>query len=143
MNRFPNGWDINPSAWDERIPFLAVALTALCLPTSAGVPSFISHGPDRFLQIALGLVVITGFFGGECRWSKYPWFIFAFGILSGPILFASSLWMILQMAGSGDWEWIGVIRAGLALFVIGPAMDEFLASLQHLRRRVLNGEGIL
>ena len=132
----------SPSAWEKRLPYLVVALVALCLPTSAGTPSFISHGPDRYLQIALGLVVLTGFLGGTSRWSKYPWFILAFGILVGPIVFATALWMTLQMAKSGDWEWIGVVRAACALVIILPALEEFLASVDVLRSRLINGEGI-
>ena len=133
----------SPSAWEKRVPYLLVALVALCLPTSSGTPSFISHGPDRYLQIALGLVVLTGCMGGTDRWSKLPWFILAFGILVGPIIFATALWMTLQMAKSGEWEWIGVVRATCALLITLPALGEFLASVDVLRSRFLNGEGIL
>lgn len=129
----------NPSAWPARLPCLALAAVALCLPTSSGTPSFISHGPDRYLQIALGLVFIIGFFGGSDRWCKHPWFIMILGILNGPILFATALWMIVQMSSNGDWEWIGVVRAGIAILIIFPAIDEFAASLQLLRRRYPSG----
>jgi hypothetical protein len=43
------------------------------------------------------------------------------------------------MAAENDWQTKPVLKIAAALIVIGPAMDEVLASLQHVRTSWLQG----
>ncbi len=129
--RFPPGWDVNPSAWDERIPYLGAALIAVLLPAD--------RQNELWLQSSLAAVLVTGIFGGERRWIKHPLFVVFFGLLAGPCLFVIACGTLIAMAIQDSWSWIALVRIIFSLLLIGPAMDEVLASLQYLRRRILLG----
>lgn len=129
--RFPPGWDVNPSHWNERLPVLGVALLALCLPGSGSVDDF-------RLSVVLAASLLLNLFGGERRWIEYPFCVLAFGFITGPLLFLTGALSLIHMATFLTWDKFSVLRAVLALLMIGPAMDEVLATLQYVCRSLFS-----
>ena len=91
--------------------------------------------PDAFLG-ALGYLAdaASGLIGGRARWRSMPWVVLAFGVLVGPLGAVSVLLVILQPVLFHAWCFPCLCSAAVSVAMIGPAMDEVLASLQHLRR---------
>src|SRR5690606_14481360 len=90
---------------------------------------------DAFLG-ALGYLAdaVTGAIGGKSRWRTMPWIVILFGIFVGPLGAVSVLLVILQPTFVGAWCTLCMATAVISVLMIGPAMDEFLASLQHVMR---------
>ena len=156
----PPGWDYNPSEWNRRLPiiFLAglgfaisayLALYQIGLFDAVFEPFFgdgshevldseISHAfpiPDAALGASVYLVdVVTGSLGGTARWKRAPWLVLAFGLAIGPLGAVSVLLVILQPVALGAWCTLCLASAAVSIAMIGPAMDEVLAALQHIRR---------
>ncbi|HEX5385690.1 MAG TPA: vitamin K epoxide reductase family protein [Gemmatimonadales bacterium] len=156
----PPGWSYNPSSWSERLPLIAVAVVGFCIAGylalyQLGVfddvwePFFgrgsvrILHSPvSRLLPIpdaglgALGYVVdaVTGAVGGTGRWRTKPWIVIVFGIAVGPLGAVSIMLVIFQPVLFGAWCTLCLASAVISVLMIGPAMDELLASLQYLKR---------
>ena len=63
-----------------------------------------------------------------------PWMVVLFGLAVGPLGIVSVLLVISQPIVIEAWCTLCLVSAGLSLIMIGPAMDEVLASLQHLKR---------
>lgn len=156
----PPGWDYNPSSWSQRIPLIIVALIGFLIALYLGLyqveifptvwepffgdgsekvlNSFISEAfpvPDALLG-AFGYVldVITGVIGKTGRWKTMPWMVILFGIAVGPLGLVSVVLVIFQPVLVGAWCTLCIVTAILSVVMIGPAIDEFLASLQYLRR---------
>jgi hypothetical protein len=91
--------------------------------------------PDAFLG-ALGYLAdaVTGAIGGRRRWRTMPWIVILFGLAVGPLGAVSIMLVIFQPVLFDAWCTLCLASAAVSLVMIGPAMDEFLASLQHLRR---------
>lgn len=161
----PPGWDYNPAAWSERLPIVGLSLVGLGIATyltlfQVGVletvwePFFgdgsrtvltsrISHVlpvPDAALG-AFGyfLDAVTGVIGGKRRWKAMPWIVVVFGLAVGPLGAVSILLVIFQPVLLDSWCTLCLASAVVSVAMIGPAMDEMLASLQHLRRVQLSG----
>jgi hypothetical protein len=130
--RFPPGWDLNPSAWEERLPIAGAAFIGACFPSGGGVE-------DKILRLLLVSVIVLCFLGGERRWIKTPIPVLAFGLVTGPVLFFAAALSFIHMATFLNWSGFGLLRSLIAILIIGPAMDEVLATLQYLRRRVFHG----
>jgi hypothetical protein len=85
---------------------------------------------------ALGYLAdaLTGVIGGARRWRTMPWLVVTFGLLVGPLGFVSVALVIAQPVLYDSWCTLCIVTAVISVLMIGPAMDEVLASLQHLRR---------
>jgi uncharacterized membrane protein len=157
----PTDWAYNPSTWPERLPLVGVALVGLAIASylsayqlglirSVWDPIFGSASSERILtssysrvlpipDAALGalsylLDAVTAVIGGTSRWRSMPWIVVLFGLAVGP-LGATSLFLVISQPVVFDaWCTLCLASAVISITMIGPAMDEVLASLQHLRR---------
>lgn len=156
----PPGWDYNPSTWSERIPIVILALVGFGIATYLALyqlevfatvwePFFgngsveilnssVSHIlpiPDAALG-ALGYLLdaVTGAIGGTRRWRSMPWMVIVFGLAVGPLGFVSVLLVVLQPVMFDAWCTLCLASAVISIAMIGPAMDEMLASLQYMKR---------
>ena len=164
----PPGWDYNPAKWSQRIPIVVLALIGFAIAMYLALyqwrvfdtvwePFFgggsvtilnswvskISPVPDAFLG-ALGYFAdaVTGVIGGRARWRTMPWVVIIFGLLVGPLGAISILLVILQPVLFDAWCTLCLASAVVSVLMIGPAMDEFLASAQHLRRCRDRGQSV-
>lgn len=90
---------------------------------------------------ALGylLDIVTGLIGGRRRWRTMPWIVVLFGIAIGPLGATSLLLVMAQPLIAGAWCTLCLASAFISIVMIGPALDEVLASLQYLRRARARG----
>ena len=161
----PPAWDYNPAAWSQRFPIIALALVGAGIATYLALyqyrvvdgvwePFFgdgsvvILDSPlSRLLPVsdaALGALayladVVAGLIGGERRWRTMPWVVVLFGILVGPLGVVSIGLVIAQPVLYDSWCTLCLVTAAISVLMIGPAMDEVLASLQHVRRTARSG----
>jgi hypothetical protein len=157
----PPGWDYNPSSFGQRWPLVLLALVGFGIASylaayqlgsieSVWEPFFgdgskvILHSwISRLLPLsdaALGalcylLDAIAGAIGGRDRWRTMPWLVILFGVLVGPLGAVSVLLVILQPLLFDAWCTLCLASAIISIAMIGPAMDEVLASLQLLARQ--------
>lgn len=91
--------------------------------------------PDAALG-ALGYLAdaVTGVVGGRARWRTMPWIVVLFGIAVGPLGAVSVLLVILQPVLYDAWCTLCLASAVVSVVMIGPALDEVLASLQHVKQ---------
>lgn len=158
--RIPPGWSYDPSSWGQRVPLIALAVlggavAAYLAAYQLGVvrqpwDPFFGDGTRRVLTSrisdvlpipdallgALGYVLdaVSGVIGGRGRWRTMPWIVVIFGIAVGPLGAVSILLVILQPVLVHAWCTLCLTSALISIGMIGPAMDEVLASLQYLRR---------
>lgn len=156
----PPGWDYNPSGWKDRIPIIILALIGAAIATylalyqldifstvwepffGKGSQTILNSGVSKVLPIpdaALGAIAyvvdaFTGVIGGTRRWRNMPWMVVVFGLAVGPLGFVSILLVILQPVLFDSWCTLCLASAVVSVGMIGPAMDEMLASLQYLKR---------
>jgi hypothetical protein len=71
-----------------------------------------------------------------------PWIVVVFGLAVGPLGVVSILLVIFQPVLFDAWCTLCLVSALISVLMIGPAMDEFLASLQHLTRQHLQGRSL-
>ncbi len=95
--------------------------------------------PIRVSDAALGafgyvLDAITGIIGGRTRWRRMPWMVLVFALFVGPLGAISIALVVAQPVVEGYWCTLCLVTAGISVVMIGPAMDEALASLQYLKR---------
>lgn len=164
----PPGWSKNPSEWGERIPIVALALGGTAIATyltlyqidvMSGVwEPFFGDGSRTILNskvshilpipdAALGafgylLDAVTGSIGGAKRWRTMPWMVILFGMAVGPLGAISILLVILQPVMFDAFCTLCLASAVISVLMIAPAMDEFLASLQHLKRERAAGRSL-
>lgn len=156
----PPGWERNPSAWDQRLPIVVLALVGFAIATyltlyqvdvlGAVWEPFFGGGSETILtsrisyvlpipDAALGaagylLDAIAGAIGGRERWRSMPWIVVVFGIAVGPLGAASIILVVLQPVVYNSFCTLCLASAVISVAMIGPAMDEILASLQFLKR---------
>lgn len=164
----PPGWSYNPSAWSDRIPIALAALVGFGIATyltlfqlkvigsvwepffGDGSRTILTSGVSRALPIpdaALGatgylLDAVAGMTGGRQRWRTMPWIVVLFGLAVGPLGAVSVMLVVFQPVLYGAWCSLCLASAAISLLMIGPAMDELLASLQELRRVQRRGESV-
>lgn len=168
----PPGWDANPSSWSQRLPIVLLALVGgvaagwLALYQQGVVdtvwePFFGSGTTDivrdsGFSQFferfpvgdaglgALGYVAdaVTGVVGGTRRWRTMPWIVIIFGVFVGPFGVMSVLLTIFQPVLYDNFCTLCLVSGVVSLAMIGPALDEVLASLQHLQRCRRDGRSV-
>jgi len=156
----PTGWDYNPATWPQRLPIIVLAMIGFAIATYLALyqwrivswvwdPFFpegslkilnsrISHIlpiPDAALGAISYLVdALAGAIGGRARWRTMPWIVIVFGIAVGPLGVVSVMLVVFQPVLFDAWCTLCLASALVSLMMIGPTMDEFLASLQHLKR---------
>jgi hypothetical protein len=161
----PPGWQRNPSSWGERLPIVALAVVGFCIAgyltlfqynviSTVWEPFFgndtrriLNSSLSRVLPIsdgalgALGYLVdaVTGVIGGRDRWRTMPWIVIIFALAVGPLGAISIGLVIAQPVLYNGWCTLCLSSAVVSLLMIGPAMDEFLASMQYLRREQQRG----
>ncbi len=161
----PPGWDDNPSSWSQRLPIVVLALIGLVIAGYLTLyqyevigtvwEPFFGDGSRKVLTSslshmfpisdaalgALGYLVdaVTGIIGGRERWRKMPWIVILFGLAVGPLGAVSIGLVISQPVLVGEWCTLCMTTAVISLLMIGPAMDEFLASVQYLKREHQRG----
>ena len=164
----PPGWSYNPSTWQQRIPVIVLAvmgtgiaaylmLYQLKILDSVWEPFFgkgsqtiLNSGISKILPIpdaALGAIAyvvdaVTGAIGGTRRWRTMPWMVILFGIAVGPLGLVSILLVILQPVLFDSWCTLCLASAVISVAMIGPAMDEMLASLQYIKRVKSTGKSV-
>ena len=156
----PPGWDYNPSTWGQRIPIVVIAMVGFIIAMYLGfyqlriidtvwepffgdgskkiLNSKVSHFlpiPDAILG-AFGYLLdaVTGIVGGVKRWRTMPWIVIIFGVAIGPLGLVSLLLVVLQPVMLSAWCTLCLISALISIVMIGPAIDEMLASLQFMQR---------
>jgi uncharacterized membrane protein len=156
----PDGWDYNPSVWGQRTPIVALAAVGFLVAAylalyQYGVVSDVwdpvfGDGSRRILNSELSRVLpvsdaalgalgyladaVTGVIGGTKRWRTMPWLVVIFGIFVGPLGLISIALVIAQPVLYDSWCSLCLVTAAISVLMIGPAMDEVLASLQHVGR---------
>jgi hypothetical protein len=156
----PPGWDYNPSTWSQRLPILAFSFTGFLIASylalyqlgvfdhvwepffGDGSRTILHSSVSDFLPVpdaALGAAgyiadTLAGLIGGRRRWRSMPWIVVVFGLAVGPLGAVSILLVILQPVVFGAWCSLCLASAVISVIMIGPALDEVLASLQHLAR---------
>ena len=164
----PPGWRSNPSSWRERLPIVALAIAGFLVASylaafqlgligdvwepffGTGSRQILTSGVSRLLPVpdaAFGaagylLDALTGLAGGSRRWRTMPWIVVLFGIAVGPLGAVSILLVILQPALFDTYCTLCLASAVVSVAMIGPALDEVLASLQHLRREADAGRSV-
>lgn len=164
----PPGWDYNPAAWSQRLPIVGLALLGFSIAAylalfqvgmledvwepffGDGSRTILTSGVSRLLPVsdaALGAAgyladAVAGVVGGRLRWRTMPWIVVLFGMAVGPLGAVSILLVILQPVLYDAWCTLCLASAVVSVLMIGPAMDEVLASLQHLARAARRGESV-
>jgi uncharacterized membrane protein len=161
----PPGWSYNPASWGERVPIVVMAAIGGLIATylalyqyrvvdrvwepffGRGSQTILNSSVSRLLPVsdaALGafgylLDALAGVVGGRARWRTMPWLVILFGIFVGPLGAVSLALVIAQPVAFRAWCTLCMATAAISVLMIGPAMDEVLASLQHLRRVRVRG----
>lgn len=156
----PPGWTYNPASWAQRLPIVALAIIGLGVATYLALfqlqvfptvwePFFgndsrkiLTSSVSKILPIpdaALGAIgyltdAVAGVIGGPSRWRTMPWIVIAFGLAVGPLGMISVLLVVLQPVMFDAWCTLCLASAVISLVMVGPAMDEMLASLQFMKR---------
>jgi uncharacterized membrane protein len=167
-DEIPPGWNYNPATWSQRIPIIVLAIVGFGIAgylalyqfrilTTVWEPFFgngsvkilnspVSHVlpiPDAALG-AFGYFVdaVAGVIGGPKRWKTMPWIVVVFGFAVGPLGLVSVMLVIFQPVLFDAWCTLCLVTAVISVAMIGPAMDEFLASLQYLKRIKESGKSL-
>ena len=156
----PPGWDYNPATWSERIPIVILAVIGFFIASYLAMyqlhivddvwDPFFGNGSIKILESkvsnvlpipdaalgAFGYLVdaVTGIIGGTGRWKKMPWIVIVFGLAVGPLGFVSVMLVVFQPVLFSAWCTLCLCSAAISIIMIGPAMDEMLASLQYMQR---------
>ncbi|AKD02008.1 vitamin K epoxide reductase family protein [Pontibacter korlensis] len=156
----PPGWSYNPASWPQRLPIVIAALVGMGIATYLALfqlkvidtvwEPFFGDGSRKILtsktsqilpipDAALGAIgyvadALGGIIGGVRRWRTMPWIVIAFGLAVGPLGFVSVLLVVLQPVLYDAWCTLCLSTALISVVMIGPAMDEMLASLQYMKR---------
>lgn len=165
MSDCPPGWSYNPSTWSQRLPIVGIAVVGMGIATYLGLyqlgvfptvwEPFFGEGSRRILNSRISHLLpipdallgalsyladaVTGVIGGRERWRTMPWIVVLFGLAVGPLGVISLLLVVLQPLMFDAWCTLCLASAVASVLMIGPAMDEVLASLQVLKRAHLRG----
>lgn len=156
----PPGWDLNPSAWQTRLPLIALVAVGLVVsvyltlchlgvlplvdPLFGGQATRVTQSdfsralpvPDAAVgAIAYALELALEAVGGPDRWRRHPLVVLLFGLLALGMALGGIGLTILQGAVIQAWCTPCLLSALVSVVVVGPAMTEVLAALQHLQAR--------
>lgn len=165
----PPGWTTNPSSWRQRVPIVVLAMIGAVASgwlalyqegvTDRSLEPFFGDGTREIVResgfsemferfpvgdATLGFLgyladAVTGLIGGTDRWRTMPWIVLVFGAFVGPFGAISVMLTIFQPVLYDTFCTLCLVSGVISLAMIGPAMDEVLASLQHLRRERVAG----
>ena len=129
-----------PAVWD---PFFAGSAS----DPQNGTEEIITSALSRAFPVsdaALGgytylLEILTGLVGAKARWRTMPWLVVLFGLMIAPLGITSILFVIIQPIVIGTWSIVALIGAAAILIQIPYSLDELIATLQFMRRRVQAG----
>ncbi len=164
----PLGWDYSPSAWNQRLPIIALAFVGLFVSRylaafqlghiDAAWDPFFGEGTERIITSAasevwpvsdagLGaatyvLEIVTGVIGDKRRWRTMPWLVLLFGLMIVPLGAVSLFFIIIQPVLIGTWCTLCLIAAAAMLLQIPYSFDEILATLQFLGERRREGKNL-
>lgn len=156
----PPGWTYNPASWSQRVPIIVLAFIGFAIALYLSLyqleiiadvwEPFFGDGSVKILNsfisnilpvpdAALGafsyvLDAAGGIIGGTRRWKTMPWIVILFGLAVGPLGFVSVMLVVFQPVLFDAWCTLCLASAVISVAMIGPAMDEVLASLQYLKR---------
>lgn len=160
----PPGWATNPSSMAQRMPIVVLALFGAVAAgwlalyqehvTDTVFEPFFGDGTREIVResgfsqaferfpigdATIGLIgyladAVTGVIGGADRWRTMPWIVIVFGAFVGPFGAVSVMLTIFQPVLYDSFCTLCLFSGAVSLAMIGPALDEVLASLQHLRR---------
>jgi hypothetical protein len=89
------------------------------------------------------LEILTGIVGSSLRWRTMPWLVVLFGLMIAPLGVVSILFIVIQPILIGTWSTLALAAAAAVLIQIPYSLDELLATLQFMRRRVRAGQNWL
>ncbi|MCA1661380.1 MAG: vitamin K epoxide reductase family protein, partial [Novosphingobium sp.] len=89
------------------------------------------------------LEILTGIVGSRMRWRTMPWLVVLFGLMIAPLGVTSIFFIVIQPIVIGTWSTLALIAAAAMLIQIPYSLDELLATLQFMRRRVRAGRSWL
>jgi nucleoside-diphosphate-sugar epimerase len=89
------------------------------------------------------LEILTGIVGSRARWRTMPWLVLLFGLMIAPLGITSIFFIVIQPILIGTWSTLALIAAAAMLIQIPYSLDELLATLQFMRRRVKAGKNWL
>jgi hypothetical protein len=89
------------------------------------------------------LEILTGIVGSRMRWRTMPWLVILFGLMIAPLGITSIFFIIIQPILIGTWSTLALIAAAAMLIQIPYSLDELLATLQFMRRRMKAGRSWL
>ena len=164
----PPGWDYNPSSWGQRLPIVGIAMVGFLIALYLGLyqlqvfstvwEPFFGDGSRRILNSSVSQVLpipegllgaigyladlVTGVVGGTKRWKTMPWIVLVFGLAIGPLGFVSLMLVVLQPVLFNAWCTLCLTSAVISIIMIGPAIDEMLASLQLMQRAKREGRSL-
>jgi uncharacterized membrane protein len=162
----PPGWEYNPSTWAQRWPLVALAIVGFLIASylsafqlnlistvwdpffGKGTRTILTSRVSNVLRVpdatlgAFGYLVdaVSGVIGGKGRWRTMPWIVIVFGLAVGPLGFVSVMLVVFQPVLLDAWCTLCLASAAISIIMIGPAMDEFLASSQYVRREMAKGK---
>lgn len=85
------------------------------------------------------LEILTGLVGAKARWRTMPWLVVLFGLMIAPLGITSIAFVIIQPIVIGTLSTVALIGAAAILIQIPYSLDELIATLQFVRRRVQAG----
>lgn len=85
---------------------------------------------------------VTGSVGGAARWRRMPWLIALFAFFVLVMGAVSVMLVVFQPVLYGAFCTLCIVSAAASLSMLGPALDEVLATLQHLRRVQRSGGSV-
>lgn len=164
----PPGWSYNPSDLSQRLPIAAVALVGFGIAVYLALyqyrvvdtvwEPFFGRGSERVLDsrishllpisdAALGALsyladAVTALIGGRDRWRTMPWIVILFGVAVGPLGAVSVMLVIFQPVLFDSFCTLCLASAVISVAMIGPALDEVLATLQHLKKAKEGGSSV-
>ncbi|GAA0260042.1 vitamin K epoxide reductase family protein [Haladaptatus pallidirubidus] len=161
----PSGWSYNPSTAAQRAPIIALGLFGFFISrymaafqlgyiNFAWDPVF-GTGTMQILNsrvseafpvsdaglgaVAYALESLMGFMGDKSRWRTMPWMVTFFGIVVIPLGFVQILLVIFQPILVGTWCTLCLLSAFGMLWMISLSIDEVVAMMQLLKRRMTEG----
>ena len=129
-----------PHVWD---PFFEGSLTDPQNGTEEVITSAVSKAWP-VSDAAVGgytylLEILTGLVGAKARWRTMPWLVVLFGLMIAPLGITSIFFVIIQPIVIGTWSIVALIGVAAILVQIPYSLDELIATLQFVRRRVQAG----
>ncbi|MES2950821.1 MAG: NAD-dependent epimerase/dehydratase family protein [Pseudomonadota bacterium] len=143
VSRYLAGYQLGhiPGVWE---PFFAGAPNDPRNGTEEIITSWVSTA-FPVSDAALGgytylLEILTGIVGSRQRWRTMPWLVLLFGLMVVPLGMTTIFFIIIQPVWLGTWSTMALLGAAAVLLQIPYSLDELLATLQFLRRRVKAGQ---